>query len=159
MTIAYIGLGSNLNDPQSQVSNAIAELRQLSSSTLLCVSSLYRSAPLGLQQQPDYINAVVAIKTTLKPHCLMQQLHIIEARHGRTRDGQRWQPRNLDLDLLLYGQLTVNDALKVPHPGIYERDFVILPLAEIAKDLILPDGQSILTLKERCPDRGIKRLI
>ncbi len=150
MTVrAYIGLGSNLDDPLSQVKSAISELAHLSMSHLAAVSPLYRTPPLGPADQPDYINAVAALDTDLDPLALLDELQRIEQLHGRVRT-LRWGPRTLDLDLLLYGDRSIsNERLVVPHPGLRERPFVIFPLQAIAPDLTLPDGTSLAALAEK----------
>ncbi len=150
---AYIGLGSNLADPQAQLQRAITELAQLPQSQLLAQSSLYRSAPMGPQDQPDYLNAVVALETALPPLALLAELQTVEAAHQRVR-GERWGPRTLDLDLLLYADRTIDlPALTVPHPGLYERNFVLYPLAEIAPGLEIPGLGVLGELLARC-ERG-----
>jgi 2-amino-4-hydroxy-6-hydroxymethyldihydropteridine diphosphokinase len=138
LSTAYVGIGSNLRQPLEQVKAAIRALGRLPSSDLLSVSPLYRSAPMGPAGQPDYINAVAALATTLDPGMLLDRLQAIEADHGRIR-GERWGPRTLDLDLLLFGDLVIGtDRLRVPHPGIAERAFVLVPLHDIAPDLHIP---------------------
>lgn len=159
MTISYIGVGANLNNPKKRVQMAIAELTKLPATTLLIHSSLYRSRPLGSQNQPDYINAVAAIETALLPYELLRTLQGLEKRQGRQRNGERWGPRVIDLDILLYGDSQIqNDDLIIPHPQLTWREFVLYPLAEIAKNLILPTGESILTLKAKCSVQGITRI-
>ncbi|MGS2724207.1 2-amino-4-hydroxy-6-hydroxymethyldihydropteridine diphosphokinase [Porticoccus sp. GXU_MW_L64] len=158
MTLAYIALGSNLSDPVQQVTqglDAIAELRQCQ---LLKRSPWYRSAPLGPSGQPDYINGVCAIDTTLEPLPLLHQLQTIENRQGRVRT-ERWGPRTLDLDILLYGDLSLNTPeLQLPHPRMAERNFVLLPLADIAADLVMPDDQPLAQLLANSSHEGIVRL-
>lgn len=151
MTVrAYIGLGSNLDAPLSQVRAALAELAQLPQSRLADVSPLYRTPPLGPAEQPDYINAVAALDTELAPLALLDELQRIELHHGRVRGPMRWGPRTLDLDLLLYGDTVIHDErLTVPHPGLHERPFVIFPLHAIAPALILPDGTALAALAEK----------
>ncbi|HFC54224.1 MAG TPA: 2-amino-4-hydroxy-6-hydroxymethyldihydropteridine diphosphokinase [Gammaproteobacteria bacterium] len=135
---AYVGLGSNLQDPVRQVRCALLALKQLPGTRVVASSSLYRSPPLGDKPQPDYINAVAALDTVLEPHRLLDELQALERRQGRRRGGERWGPRTLDLDLLLYGDLRINTRrLTVPHPGLVERAFVLYPLHEIAPDLHL----------------------
>ncbi len=137
-TLAYIGLGSNLEQPLDQLQRALAELQQIPRSNLQASASFYLSRPMGPAEQPDYINSVAALHTELSPLELLDQLQRIEQAHGRER-GLRWGPRTLDIDLLLYGdQLIQNDRLSVPHPGIGERAFVLLPLAELAPELEIP---------------------
>ena len=102
-------------------------------------SSLYRSSPLGGIEQPDFVNAVAAVLTTLEPRDLLRKLKAIERRRGRERNGQRWGPRVIDLDLLVFSRAVLSEAgLSIPHPGIAERNFVLLPLREIAPDLVIP---------------------
>lgn len=148
---AYIGLGSNLESPEVQIVSALVELKAIPSSRCLIHSSLYASPPMGPQNQPDYINAVVAIETHLEPHSLLQELQMIERMHQRQRK-QRWGPRTLDLDLLLYGALTQDEvSLKIPHPGIALRAFVINPLLEIAPNLELPGLGGVRQLAAALP--------
>jgi 2-amino-4-hydroxy-6-hydroxymethyldihydropteridine diphosphokinase len=157
---AYIGIGSNLNDPVAQVKEAVQELALLPDSLLVARSSLYSGKPMGPQDQPDYVNAVVALDTLLSAEKLLQALQQIEQLQGRERDGERWGPRILDLDLLLYGKSVIDTpGLQVPHPGMHERDFVIIPLAEIAGNLNIP-GRGLLTaLINRVENHSLKKLI
>lgn len=153
---AYIGLGSNLDDPQAQLAKAIAALRNLPESRLTALSRVYRSCPMGPADQPDYLNAVVMLDTRLEPEALLDALQAIEKEQRRVRGPQRWGPRTLDLDLLLYGAEVIDtDRLKVPHPGIAERNFVLYPLSDIAPELVLPDGRSLRELLAQCPQNGI----
>jgi 2-amino-4-hydroxy-6-hydroxymethyldihydropteridine diphosphokinase len=148
---AWIGLGSNLEDPLAQVSTALQELRLLPDTTLAARSSLYRSDPVGPPGQPDYINAVAALDTRLEPETLLDALQAIEQMHQRVRK-IHWGPRTLDLDLLLYGdQVISTPRLTVPHAYMTERNFVLWPLAELAPELILPDGRPLNTLLQHCP--------
>jgi len=145
MIRSYIALGSNLEDPVQQVRQAIQELRQLPSSRFVTASSLYRSAPMGPSGQPDYINAVVAVDTELSPHALLDALQTIEQAHGRQRGPERWGPRTLDLDVLLYGEQHIEDErLTVPHRGIAERAFVLYPMQEIVADEFIIPGHGEL---------------
>ena len=138
MHLAYIALGANLADPVAQVHNAIAALRSLPQSQLLRCSSLYRTAPVGIHGQPDFINAVAALQTTLSPNELLAALFEVEARFGRRRDFHH-APRTLDLDLLLYDdQIIDSPQLQLPHPRMHLRAFVMAPLTEIAPDCRLP---------------------
>ncbi len=156
--IAYIGLGSNLEDPITQVKSALQELAELPQSTLLSASSLYRSAPMGPSEQPDYINAVAALETNLSSDELLSELQRLEDVHQRVRR-ERWGPRTLDLDLLLYGGDRINsEHLTVPHPGLSERNFVLIPLFEIAPELILPDNCPLAELVKHCSQAGLQRL-
>ena len=133
---AWVGLGANLDDPLAQVRSALRDLDAIVSTRLVTASSLYRSAPWGGIEQPPFVNAVAQLETRLAPHELLDALLAIERRHGRVRDGERWGPRTLDLDLLVHGDRRVaTDALTLPHPHLAERAFVLVPLAEIAPDL------------------------
>ncbi len=144
---AYIGIGSNLDAPVNQVRQAIREIESLENCRLTLQSSLYRSAPLGPADQPDYVNAVVAVMTTLDARAVLERLQSIERDHGRDRGGERWGPRTLDLDLLVFGSAEIDEpGLKVPHPGIALRNFVLLPLLEIAPHLPIPGLGSIETV-------------
>lgn len=155
---AYIGLGSNLEDPRQQVTTAFQELAELPQSELVMRSSLYRSDPVGPQDQPDFINAVAALDTTLEPHALLDQLQTLEQKHRRVRE-RHWGPRTLDLDLLLYGdQVIGTDRLTVPHAFMQERSFVLWPLAEIAPALQLPDGTDLASLLVACPMGSLERI-
>ena len=157
-TLAYIGLGSNLEDPRAQVVRALAELAEVSGSRLLAQSSLYRTPPMGPAGQPDYVNAVAALETTLAPHALLDALQAIERRHARLRD-VRWGPRTLDLDLLTYGALQLHDArLTVPHPGIASRAFVLVPLAEIAPTLDIPGLGPVALFRDAVSAIGVEKL-
>ncbi|MDD9817021.1 MAG: 2-amino-4-hydroxy-6-hydroxymethyldihydropteridine diphosphokinase [Gammaproteobacteria bacterium] len=139
MTPAYIGLGSNLQEPRKQLRRALAALRKLPASRLDAVSSLYSSAPVGPQDQPFYLNAVARLETELPPRELLAQMRRIERRQGRTREAERWQARTLDLDLLLYGdECIAGEELTVPHPEIGSRAFVLYPLYELAPELRIP---------------------
>jgi 2-amino-4-hydroxy-6-hydroxymethyldihydropteridine diphosphokinase len=136
--LAYIALGANLSDARAVVQNAIAALDALPRTRLLRASSLYLTAPIGLTNQPDFINAVAAAETRLEPEALLRALHEMEARQGRVRDIPN-APRTLDLDLLLYGDMArKTPRLTLPHPRLHLRAFVLVPLAEIAPDLALP---------------------
>ena len=150
---AYIGLGSNLVSPVRQVRRAIAELAQLPQSRLVAVSRLYRSRPMGPADQPDYINAVAAIETRLQPLELLDGLQAIEQAHQRKRGAERWGPRTLDLDLLLFADERIqNERLTVPHVGIAERSFVLRPLLDIDAALQLPGGESVQQQLATLPD-------
>jgi 2-amino-4-hydroxy-6-hydroxymethyldihydropteridine diphosphokinase len=154
---AYIGLGSNQENPVGQLRSARLEIQALPSVLETAFSSLYRSAPMGPSDQPDYVNAVMAVATTLSALDLLKALQAIELSHGRVRTGERWGPRTLDLDLLLYGQEEiVGEILTVPHPGIAEREFVLYPLAEIAPPgLVIPSKGALAELVQTCPRRGL----
>jgi 2-amino-4-hydroxy-6-hydroxymethyldihydropteridine diphosphokinase len=137
-TPAFVGVGSNLDAPEQQVESAIDSLARIPGAELVACSSLYESAPFGPVDQPDFINAVVGLVTTLDAPSLFHSLQQIESSQGRTR-GEHWGPRVIDLDLLVFGDMIIDlDDLNVPHPGIAERNFVLLPLQEIAQDLVIP---------------------
>jgi len=155
----YIGLGSNLSEPRKQVKQAIDIIAKTDNIELLDASSLYLSKPMGPQDQDDYINAVIAIETTLPPLDLLDVLQAIELSAGRVRKDNRWSARVLDLDILLFGELiTDTERLTVPHYGMKSREFVILPLEEITHEFILPDGDSVKFLSQTIPHNGIKRI-
>ena len=135
MTIAYVGLGSNLEDPQNQVRQAFDELDRLPDTRVARKSSLYRTAPIGHTQQPDFVNAVAQLETRLPAERLLAELQAIEKRHGRTRSFPN-APRTMDLDLLLYGEERISTGdLVIPHPRMRERAFVLTPLLEINPQL------------------------
>lgn len=158
MVRAYIGLGSNLDDPVQQLHRALEALARLPQTQLVACSRFYRSAPLGPQDQPDYVNAVAALDTGFSPEALLDALQAIEAAQGRVRT-RRWGPRTLDLDLLLYGnEVLATPRLTVPHPGLAERNFVLYPLAELIPELLLPDGQRLEELLLRCDRTGLEPL-
>lgn len=147
MIRAYIAIGSNLGNPAEKAQQAIEALKQLPDSRFVCVSSLYTSKPMGPSDQPDYVNAVAAIDTGLPPLDLLDHTQRIELEFGRERKDERWGPRTLDLDILLYGDLQLeSERLTVPHYGMKVREFVLYPLAEIAPDLQLPDGSAVAEL-------------
>ena len=138
MSLAYVALGANLADPTTQVRAALAALATLPQAQLLRASSLYRTAPVGIAHQPDFINAVAELATTLSPNDLLSALFAIESQFGRRRDYHH-APRTLDLDLLLHGDATIDEpGLRVPHPHLHERAFALLPLAEIAPEAEIP---------------------
>jgi 2-amino-4-hydroxy-6-hydroxymethyldihydropteridine diphosphokinase len=147
---AYIGLGANLEGPAQQLRRAFDELAALPGTRLVSRSPLYKSPPLGPPDQPDYINAVAALSTTLAPRALLAELHRIEIAHGRHREGTRWGPRSLDLDILIYGELVLDTPeLMLPHPGLPERAFVLYPLHDIAPDLAVRCMGSVRVLRAR----------
>jgi 2-amino-4-hydroxy-6-hydroxymethyldihydropteridine diphosphokinase len=136
--LAYVGLGSNLDDPMAQINHAFEQLGKIEDTSLKSRSSLYRSAPFGAVEQPDFVNAVACLSSALGPKALLHKLHDIERSSGRRR-GVRWGPRTLDLDLLVFGSQEIDqEGITLPHPGIGERNFVLLPLMEIAPKLIIP---------------------
>lgn len=156
--VAYIGLGSNLNNPAGQIRAACAALALLPASRVLATSALYGNPPLGPADQPDYLNAVLALETRMPPHELLRELQSIETAQGRVR-GAHWGPRTLDLDLLLYGWQQVNDnELTLPHPGLATRAFVLHPLLEIAPDLTIPGAGSLREMAARVPSTQLTRI-
>lgn len=155
---AFIGLGSNLGDSESQLLRAFDELDTLPSTRLVARSSLYRSAPLGYTDQPDFTNAVAEIETGLSPRQLLETLLDMEHRHGRVRDFLNG-PRTLDLDILLYGSLMVHEpGLTLPHPRIGDRAFVLRPLLEIAPDCVVPGVGPAAGLLYHCEDQRLEKL-
>ena len=155
MVNAYIGLGSNLDNPKGHVRQALEELKKLPQSQLLSASKLYLSKPVGPQDQDDFINAVVILATTLEPLALLDELQAIERQHQRVRE-RHWGPRTLDLDLLLFGDQSIqHPRLTVPHAELSQRDFVIGPLLELCPDLALPNGTMIQELLKKCPIDGL----
>jgi 2-amino-4-hydroxy-6-hydroxymethyldihydropteridine diphosphokinase len=159
MQRAYIGLGSNLATPLLQLRSALNALSALPQSSVVAHSSFYISDPLGPADQPRYVNAVAALDTGLSPLALLDALQTIELEQGRTRKAERWGPRTLDLDILLFGNRQIDEPrLTVPHYHMHARAFVLYPLAEIAPELHLPDGRPISELLEACPYVGLERL-
>lgn len=157
---AYIGLGSNLDDPVAQLKQARRSLGSVPGTRLLDCSSLYMSAPMGFADQADFANAVCCVGTSLSAMDLLAQLRIIEDRQGRTRDGQRDGPRTLDLDLLLYGSQIIRQGdLEIPHPRLHQRAFVLYPLAEIAKKTRVPGLETVSALLDACPTQRIERAL
>lgn len=152
----YIAIGSNLDQPIDKARTAVRVLAELPDSELLKVSPLYSSKPMGPADQPDYINAVALVRTRLAPLALLDALQAIELQHGRVRKANRWGPRTLDLDILLYGdQIIDTPRLTVPHYGMKVREFVLYPLQSIAPDLILPDGETLISLVDNCSLNGL----
>jgi len=157
VTLAFIGLGSNLSDPQTQIVKALDAIGQIDDCSIEAVSSLYFSRPMGPQDQPDYMNAVLSLNTSLPALLLLDALQTIENSSGRVRKDDRWGARILDLDILLYGSDVINiERLTIPHYGLKLREFVLLPLAEIAPTLYLPDGDSISELSKNIDSNGLK---
>jgi 2-amino-4-hydroxy-6-hydroxymethyldihydropteridine diphosphokinase len=156
---SYIGLGSNLDNPELQLDTALAALDDIPDTSLVKYSSFYRSIPLGPSDQPDFINAVALLDTHLTARQLLSQSQSIENRQGRVRGGQRWGPRILDLDILLYGDQVIDEhELTVPHPGIRYRNFVLVPLLELAPDLEIPGLGRVDELSDAVGNVGITRL-
>lgn len=157
-TTAYIGLGGNFTNSLELLGSAHKAIDAVQGIRVLAFSSFYRSKPLGLADQPDYVNAVMSVETTLTPNELLQALQQIELAHGRVRTGMRWGPRSLDLDILLYGlEQIAEESLTIPHLGIAEREFVLYPLAEIAPANLEIPGKGLLNeLIQACPRRGLE---
>lgn len=157
MHTCYIGIGSNLDNPVEKARQAIESLKVLNASSLISVSSLYCSKPMGPSDQPDYINAVVKLETSLTALALLDELQQIELTQGRERKDERWGPRTLDLDILLIDNLEINnDRLTVPHYGMCDREFVLYPLFEIAPELVLPNNKPLSILVKNCPKNGLE---
>lgn len=165
----YIGLGSNLEKPKEQIKRAVAELKSLPSSQYVRGSGLYLSKPMvaeGLPlreqsqehspDQPDYYNAVALLETELTPFELLDYLQAIEYRQGRVRD-QHWGPRTIDLDILLYGQEQINNGrLRVPHPGLCEREFVLYPMQRLNAEIHIPGHGMLKEIIRMCPENGMR---
>jgi 2-amino-4-hydroxy-6-hydroxymethyldihydropteridine diphosphokinase len=157
MNTVFIAVGSNLSDPVTQANEAIEALKSVPNSSFIRASSLYSSSPMGPQDQPDYINAVVEIETELTPLELLDCTQAIELEQGRVRKEERWGPRTLDLDIILYGNEVIDsERLTVPHYGMKEREFVLYPLAEIAPSLTLPCGTRLESLLEVVDRNGLR---
>lgn len=150
-TTVYIGLGSNLEDPVTQLQHSIKTLSTHSAVEVTAVSSFYRNPPMGPQDQPDYVNAAARLEVDLEPEPLLDALQGIENAQGRNREERHWGPRTLDLDILLYGEQYIDTKrLNVPHPGIAARPFVLQPLADIDPGLVVPGMGSVEHLLENC---------
>ena len=147
MTLAYIAIGSNLASPLEQVNAAVQALGEIPQSRIVAVSSFYRTPPLGPQDQPDYLNAAVVLETALDAEMLLDNTQRIELQQGRERKAERWGPRTLDLDIMLFGHETINtERLTVPHYDMKNRGFMLWPLFEVAPDLFFPDGISLKSI-------------
>lgn len=156
--LVYIGLGSNLENPLQQIKTAINDLQSLTGVTIIAVSSLYQSPPMGPADQPDYINAVLSLETSLSPHQLLDTLQSVEQLHGRERK-RHWGERTLDLDILLYGEQRIDDErLKIPHPGMHERAFVLFPLAEIAPEIEIPGLGPLQQILPSCTQGDLQQV-
>ena len=156
---AYIGVGSNLDDPRAQVLRAFSKLAGLPVTRMVLQSPIYLSRPFGPVEQPDFANAVAGLLTQLEPGALLACLRDLEAAQGRPdrAQRQRWGPRVIDLDVLVYGRERLNDPeLTVPHPGIVERNFVLYPLADIAPDLDIPGLGRVIELRGRVTPEGLR---
>ncbi len=156
---AWIGRGSNLDDPRRHVEQALVELDRLPLTRRLAASRLYASRPLGPQDQPDFINAVALLETHLSPLALLDQLQALEQRHRRVR-ARRWGPRTLDLDLLLFDDsMLALPRLVVPHPELRQRAFVVMPLLELAPQLVLPNGERLAAAADALTAEGLTPLL
>lgn len=157
--LAYVGLGSNLDDPVARIRSGVTALARLAQTSLDDCSSLYRTAPVGLREQPDFVNAVCRLRTLLDPRALMRNLLEIERLHGRVRTGEKGGPRTLDLDLLLHGDATIHSAeLILPHPRLHERAFVLYPLHEIEPNLVIPGHGPMHELLKGSAGQRVERL-
>lgn len=158
MNKVYIGLGSNLGDPRKNLEKARQFIDEIPLTRITRVSSLYSSRPWGVKDQPDFINQVVEIETGLPPGELLQKLLEIEKHMGRKRL-VKWGPRVIDLDILLYGSLTISEEdLQVPHPFLTQREFVVVPLLELEPELALPDGTMLREKLEGLDLTAIERI-
>ncbi len=158
MITAYIALGSNLGESRALLASALAAIADLPNSRLAAVSPTYRSSAVGPGTQRDYLNLVAELETGLRAPELLTALQQIETEHGRQRQ-EHWGPRTLDLDILLYGNLTIStDELTVPHPRMAERNFVLYPLTDLAPDLVLPCGAPLARWRCACSDAGLEAL-
>lgn len=158
-TTVYLGLGSNLGESVELLESAIDELDRSPHFTLIRKSSIYRSKPLDNMQQPDYYNMVIEGETDSPPEILLDLTQAVENSHGRQRDGERWQSRTLDIDILLFGQQIIKTSrLLIPHIGIAERDFVLFPLNELAPELMIPLLGQVKDLVKDCENRGLEAI-
>lgn len=154
---AYLGIGSNLDDPLANVRRAFASLRTLDSTRLVRTSQIYRTAPVGPVEQPDFYNAAAGLLTQLTPRVLLRRLKELELQLGREASSVRWGPRRIDFDLLVYGGVVMNDAdLTLPHPGLLQRAFALVPLADVAPALRIPGSGLVADLAARCDRSGLE---
>lgn len=150
-TLCYIAIGSNLASPLEQVKAALDAIGKIPQSRVVTVSSFYRTPPLGPQDQPDYLNAAVALETPLEAEALLDHTQRIELQQGRVRKAERWGPRTLDLDIMLFGdQVIQTPRLTVPHYDMRNRGFMLWPLFEIAPALVFPDGMTLSAALTEC---------
>jgi 2-amino-4-hydroxy-6-hydroxymethyldihydropteridine diphosphokinase len=157
--LAWVGLGGNLGDPAAALQDALDALDRIFGVELTAVSSVYQSAPVGLSAQPDFLNAVARIDTSLEPGELLEQLLRIETEQGRVRVGQRFGPRLIDLDLLLYNETVLqSEGLTLPHPRMLERRFVLEPLAELEGDMGLAGGRRLCDCLDACSDQRLAKI-
>lgn len=152
----YLGLGSNLDDPETNIRRAVVALKQLARTRYVGDSGLFLSRPMGPQDQPDYYNAVARLETGLTPEHLLENLLHIENSMGRRRD-RHWGPRIIDLDILVFGERIIDTpSLKVPHPGLAQREFVLYPLQRLMPGLVIPGRGKLSALIEQCPQNGLR---
>ena len=157
--VVFIGLGSNQDSPIRQIINGIKAIGKLPGTTLIKLSSLYQTKPWGIIEQPDFINVVIQISSNLKAQHLLNELLQIELNQGRVR-GEKNGPRTLDCDILLYGEdMIVEEGLIVPHPGMTSRATVLIPLAEIAPNLIIPKRGPVQHFLQQCDSAGVTKLL
>ena len=157
--LAWVGLGGNLGDPAAALQDALDALDRIFGVELTAVSSVYQSAPVGLSAQPDFLNAVARIDTSLEPGELLEQLLRIETEQGRVRVGERFGPRLIDLDLLLYNETVLqSEVLTLPHPRMLERRFVLEPLAELEGNMGLPGGHRLCDCLKACSDQRLDKI-
>ncbi|CCW32682.1 2-amino-4-hydroxy-6-hydroxymethyldihydropteridine diphosphokinase [Xenorhabdus nematophila] len=156
MARVYIAIGSNLADPLQQVNDALAALKAIPDTTFVGRSSCYRTKPMGPQDQPDFLNLAVALDTQLPPETLLDYTQAIELAQGRVRKDERWGPRTLDLDIMLFGNdIIKTERLTIPHYGLKQREFMLYPLVEIAPDLVFPDGETLKERLKQVPENGL----
>jgi 2-amino-4-hydroxy-6-hydroxymethyldihydropteridine diphosphokinase len=156
---AYVALGSNLDDPIQHLRRALVDLDAIRKTRVIRSSHLYRNPPLGPQDQPDFVNAVACLETELEPRSLLEEVLAIERAHGRVRDKERWGPRTLDIDILLYDDRVIEQAqLRVPHPALTQRSFVLYPLLEIAPELVIPGQGPVASAAARLPRGTLERV-
>lgn len=156
MELVYIVIGSNLGEPLKQAQQAIGALNAIPNCRVTKTSSIYRSKPLGPQDQNDFLNMAVLLETELEPEMLLDHTQRIELELGRVRKDERWGPRTLDLDIMLFGDRVINTPrLTVPHYGLKEREFMLYPLSDIAPDLIFPDGEALSERLTLVPRNGL----
>lgn len=156
MSRAFVALGANLGDPAATLAQALRDLDHVERTRVTGRSRFYCTPAVGPGPQPDYVNAVASVETALPPRRLLEALHAIEARHGRVRDGARWGPRTLDLDLLIYDELALSEpGLRLPHPEMTRRGFVLVPLVELAPDVVIPGFGPAAEALRRAGSAGI----
>ena len=154
----YVALGSNLGDREAHLIQGAKDIEELQDCSGLVMSSLYETEPMGPQDQPDYLNSVCSFDCELEPLDLMREMKLIERQHGRVQSTERWRARPLDLDIILFGDRSLNtEELVIPHPGLAKRSFVLWPLAELNEALSIPGFGSIQQLMESCDRLGIRR--